>query len=302
MACVTDLYEMGSTIKPLAIAAALDSGKVKPGFSYYCQGKTKIGGRTIRCDLHAPFWNGHKKQDLSGIVAHSCNLGTAQCFLVSGAAVAKDYFERFGFTQLPGSEFRGERALKLPDPERWRPSELATRSYGHGIAVSPLHLITAYCALANGGFKVRPRLVLGQERSDGSFLPSRTVEQRTRILKPSTVRLVQSYLRAVVTEGTGQAAELVGYPAAGKTGTPQKLRSDGRGYVKGLVRAMFCGFAPADNPRVAVLVLYDEPQTSQYAAVVAAPVWRRVTQETLWRLKVPPSRGPEIKVARRRGD
>lgn len=268
---MTFLFEPGSTFKPITIAAAMEAGVVGGGSRFYCTGAMKIGKHTIHCARHGGS-RAHGNQTLRDVVAHSCNIATAQIGMKLGASALYEAAQRFGFLEKPvaGSE-RG----RLAKPDGWQRIRLANVAFGQGIQVTPLGLAAAYAAIANDGVYVKPRLLLNEP-----------VETRA-VLSSEVARQMRDYLRAVVDEGTGKLAEVKGYDIAGKTGTAQKVVPGKKGYAPGKYVASFVGFAPADNPRIVVLVVVDEPHNGYFGGTVAAPVFARITERVLVYLGVP---------------
>ncbi len=268
---MTFLFEPGSTFKPITIAAAMEAGVVGEGSRFYCTGSMKVGKHTIHCARHGGS-RAHGNQTLRDVVAHSCNIATAQIGMKLGASALYEAAQRFGFLEKPVA---GSEKGRLAKPDGWQRIRLANVAFGQGIQVTPLGLAAAYAAIANDGVYVKPRLLLNEP-----------VETRA-VLSPEVARRMREYLRAVVDEGTGKLAEVKGYDIAGKTGTAQKVVPGKKGYAPGKYVASFVGFAPADNPRIVVLVVVDEPHNGYFGGTVAAPVFARITERVLVYLGVP---------------
>ena len=280
----TFLFEPGSTFKPITIAAALEEGRIRSGQGFYCAGSAKVGKHTIRCAPHGGR-RAHGFQTLEEVVAHSCNVATAQIGLALGATALYRAVERFGMLERPvvGS-LRG----RLEPPEKWQRIRVANVAFGQGVQVTPVALLAAYAVIANDGVYVKPRLLMSD--------PFET----SPVLSPEVAQRMRQYLRAVVEEGTGELATVHGYEVAGKTGTAQKVIPGRRGYASGKYVASFVGFAPADNPRIAVLVVVDEPRNGHYGGVVAAPAFARITERVLAYLGVPANLQSEARVSNAR--
>ena len=268
---LTSLFEPGSTFKPITIATAMEAGIVGEGSRFYCKGFLKIGKNTIRCARHGGA-RAHGDQTLRDVLAHSCNVATAQIGMRMGASALYEGVRRFGLLEKP---VKGGERGRLAQPDGWQRIRLANIAFGQGIQVTPLGLAAAYAAIANDGVYVKPRLLLNEP-----------VETRA-VLSPEVARRMREYLRAVVDEGTGKLAEVRGYDIAGKTGTAQKAVPGKRGYASGKYVASFVGFAPADNPRIVVLVAVDEPHNGYFGGTVAAPAFARITERVLVYLGVP---------------
>lgn len=265
------LFEPGSTFKPIVIAEAMQAGVVGQGSRFYCPGSLKVGKHTIRCAPHGGR-RAHGSQTLEEVVAHSCNVATAQIGMRLGAHALYEGVQRFGLLDkpLPGAE-RG----RLDRPEGWQKIRLANVAFGQGVQVTPIALAAAYAAIANDGVYVKPRLLWNE--------PVHTQQ----VLAPEVAARMRQYLQAVVDEGTGKLARVRGYTVAGKTGTAQKVVPGRRGYAAGKYVASFVGFAPAEQPRIVVLVMVDEPRNGHYGGVVAAPAFARITERVLAYLGVP---------------
>jgi len=271
---LTDTFEPGSTMKPFAIATALELGKVRPDTRIQtAPGRLTIGDRTIG-DAHA-----HGVLTVEEVVAKSSNVGTAKIALDLPPQALWDTYTALGFGQAPRLGFPGAVAGRLRPAKTWRPIEQATISYGHGVSVTLVQLARAYSALARDGELVPLTLT----RSEEPVVP-------VRVLSPQTASSMRKMLEmAVSDEGTAPAARIPGYRVAGKTGTAYKLKNGV--YVKEYV-ASFVGFAPASDPRVVIAVMIDEPSTgAYYGGQVAAPVFAQIAGATLRTLQVAPD-GP----------
>ncbi|GIV16611.1 MAG: stage V sporulation protein D [Armatimonadota bacterium] len=267
----TFLFEPGSTFKPITIAAAMQVGLVGDNSRFYCKGSLKIGRHTIHCARHGGS-RAHGQQSLKEVVAHSCNIATAQVGMKLGAHALYEAVQRFGLLEKPvAGSLRG----RLEKPGDWAKIRLANVAFGQGVQVTPLGLAAAYAAIANDGVYVKPRLLLNEP-----------TETRV-VLSPEVARHMREYLKAVVDEGTGKLADVRGYAVAGKTGTAQKVDPGRRGYASGKYVASFVGFAPADAPRIVVLVAVDEPRNGYFGGAVAAPAFARITERVLAYLGVP---------------
>jgi len=269
---VTDIYEPGSTLKPFTIAAALETGEVKPeSVIQTAPGRMTIGSRVIH-DAHP-----EGALTVAQVIQKSSNVGAAKIALGLPAQTMWNMFSEVGFGALPHSGFPGEVSGRLRAYKTWRPIEQATMAYGHGISVSLLQLARAYTIFAGDG-ELEPVTLLKRDVPAGAM----------RVISPATAQAVRRMLEMVVKPGgTAPQAQIAGYRVAGKTGTAHKL--EGRGYAANKYIASFVGFAPASHPRLVVAVMIDEPSAGQYyGGTVAAPVFRRVMEGTLRMLAVPP--------------
>ena len=278
---VTDMYEPGSTFKIVTIAAALEDKVVTPQSSFVLAPTIQVADRVI----HEAHVRGTQRMTVKQILSESSNVGTITIAQKLGAGGLASWVERFGFGKQTGIDYPGESpGLVLPLDE-WSGSTIGTVPIGQGIAVTPLQMVAAYAAIGNGGILRTPHLVekIGQSK------PKR--EHARRIVSRKTADSMMAMFRDVVVEGTGTEAAIPGYTVAGKTGTAQKAEN-GR-YVRKYV-ASFVGLVPAKAPRLAILVMVDEPRGNIYGGVVAAPAFRDIARFDLQYLEVPPD-APETK-------
>ncbi|MES2563538.1 MAG: penicillin-binding protein 2, partial [Pseudomonadota bacterium] len=268
---VTDLFEPGSTLKPFTVAAAMESGIVKPETVIQtAPGHLTIGNRTIH-DAHP-----YGALSVVQVIQKSSNIGAAKMALALPAETMWKLFRDVGFGTPPDSGFPGEAAGKLRAFATWKPIEQATMSYGHGISLSLLQLARAYSIFATDG-RLAPLTLIKREKP----------ADMTVVLKPETARALRAMLElAVQPGGTAPRAQIAGYRVGGKTGTAHKL--EGRGYTNKYVSS-FVGLAPASHPRLIVAVMVDEPSAGQYyGGAVAAPIFSQVMAGALRMLSVPP--------------
>jgi len=274
---VMDAYEPGSTFKLITAAAALDSGKVTTSDRFAARDVIEVGGRTIH-NAEDGFLSGTGgSETLEDIVVYSHNVGAAEVGLSVGRQTMYATMRRFGFGDETGIGLPGESPGIVPSLDRWSASSLPTIAFGHGIAITPLALARAYSAIANGGLLLRPRLLDAVLLPDGStaYRYGRQVERRA--ISPRTAAILQGYLRAVVTRGTGDpTAQIAGYTTAGKTGTAQ-IAEHGH-YVPGEYVASFVGYVPAEHPRFVILVKIERPRGAIYGSEVAAPAFSEIAQ------------------------
>jgi stage V sporulation protein D (sporulation-specific penicillin-binding protein) len=292
---VVSPYEPGSTFKVVTACAAIEEGVMSHGETHQCTGSRSIGRRSISCALHGGS-RAHGTVDLDHIIIESCNTGIASVAMAIGADRMGRWLKRFGFGEETGIELAGESRGIVAPPEKWSQMQLANVGFGQGIGVTPLQLLSAYCAIANGGWRVRPRVVKAITEASGA-IEHATPPEPERILSEETTVRMRRVMTKVVEEGTGKAARIPGRLIAGKTGTAQKPTPEA-GFRSGLYIGSFAGFAPADDPRIAVIVVIDEPRNGHYGSVVAAPAFRAICERALMHLRVPPSRAaPRINVA-----
>ncbi|NCD24273.1 MAG: PASTA domain-containing protein [Deltaproteobacteria bacterium] len=260
-----DIFEPGSTMKPIVVAAALQEKICSPDTKYDCeQGKWKVGGRRIK-DTHK-----YEKLTVSEIVRYSSNIGMAKIGLELGAAKYDRYLQRLGFARPMGLPLPGESAGLIRPFAQWTQVDLANMAFGQGLGVTMLQMAEAYLCLANEGMRLPLRLV---------HEPHPTPES-VRVFDPAVARAVMTMLEEVVQmDGTGTRARIDGVRVAGKTGTAQKASPTG-GYGSEYVASFFAIF-PADKPKYLVCMLVDEPQAGHYGGVLVAPEVRNVGVQLL---------------------
>jgi cell division protein FtsI (penicillin-binding protein 3) len=281
--CITDTYEPGSAFKPFVVAAAIEERIWKPTDVLYCEnGSYKVFDKVIH-DVHR---YGHLT--LHGIIQKSSNIGAAKVGLSIGAERLYPHILGFGFGRPTGVDLPGE-ASGLVRPPKWAPVELANISFGQGMSVSALQLTAAFAALGNGGRLMRPYVVREILDAQGNTIERRGPQEVGLAVSPETARQVTQMLKSVVSpEGTGSQAAIEGFQVAGKTGTAQKPDLRHGGYMRGKYMASFVGFVPAENPRLCLLVVMDEPQGNIYGGQVAAPTFREIARDALGILGVYP--------------
>ncbi len=273
---ITDTFEPGSTLKAFLLASALEERAVGRGDIFFCEnGSHSVGGRVIH-DTHAYRW-----LSLGEIIKVSSNIGASKV----GQKLGREKFYRslksFGFGSKTGIDLPGEVPGFLPAPQQWSEVGLANISFGQGISTTALQLTTAFAALANGGILMKPYVVKTVLERQSNSLMENQPSHRRRVISPETAKVVSSILKTVVEEGgTGKAASLSGYEAAGKTGTAQKALLEGRGYSDKRV-ASFIGFAPVENPQVIISVIIDEPAGISFGGIVAAPAFKGIAEQVL---------------------
>jgi len=278
----TDVYEPGSVFKVITMASAIDAPVVTPTTTFNDTGAIAIGTRTIR-NFDLSF---HGRQTMTQVLQRSLNTGSTWVAQQLGPTLFYEYVNRFGFGEETGSGFSGEASGLLKEPGNifWSDVDLATNSYGQGISVTPLQIVRAYSAIANGGRLVQPRIVRALITNDGvsEFAPVRGEQ----VISEESARTVRFMMQAVVDGVLGHPAQAPGWAIAGKSGTSDVV--EGGRYIEGESIASFAGFAPADDPRVVILVKLDRPQGEIFGGIVAAPVFSRLMTQVLPHLGVPP--------------
>lgn len=270
-------YEPGSTFKTIAIVSALDAGAVSIEDSIDMSGRNwEVARGVIVRDKQ------HKKDKLTipEIMALSSNIGAGKIALELGAKNLFYYIKAFGFGTKTDINFNGESRGYVPPYNKWTKVDTATKGYGYGISLTPIQLIGAYSAIANGGWLMQPHLVDRIEYADGRVDVKAKVQKIRRVIKPQTVPVMKKVLEHVVLEGSGKKAKVPGYSVAGKTGTAEKLDKEG-GYAKRRHVVSFCGFTPIEDPQFTILVILDNPAKYTFGGTAAAPVFREVAEKLL---------------------
>jgi cell division protein FtsI (penicillin-binding protein 3)/stage V sporulation protein D (sporulation-specific penicillin-binding protein) len=276
---ITDAYEPGSTFKLVTIAGALSDHLVTPETAFTLPYSIDVAGTPIH-DSHP---RGTKRMTVSEILTLSSNVGAFTISQRLGKERLARWIRRFGFGKMTGIDFPGESPGDVLPVSKWYGSAVGTIPIGQGIAVTPIQLAAAYAAIANGGVWVQPHLV---ERIGDKSAPA---PKRRRVVSPYVASELMKMLRDVVDEGTGTKAEISGYSVAGKTGTANKPDPK-TGHYSNRYVASFVGIVPASDPRLVILVTVDEPKTSIWGGVVAAPAFQEIALDCLRYLEIPPDR------------
>ena len=283
---VTDSYEPGSTIKAYLLAAALDSGLVSPETKFFCEnGEYKVGRNTIRDHDR----KGYGFLTVNEIITYSSNIGAVKIGERIGYKRFIEYLKRFGFAEKTGIELPGEREGFVRPIKEAKEIDQATTYFGQGMTVNSLQLVMAMAAIANGGKLMRPFLVKEVREPGGKVIEETKPHVVRKVLSAEAARHSARILENAVGEtGTGFPAAVSGYRVAGKTGTAQKVDPGTRRYSDKNYIALFVGFAPADKPRMLMVVVVDEPEKKKYGGLAAAPVFREVGAWTMNRLQINP--------------
>jgi cell division protein FtsI (penicillin-binding protein 3) len=281
---VADTFEPGSMFKTFLAAAALEEGIVRPTDSFYCEnGSYTVYDRTIH-DHSKHGWLTFQQ-----IIKFSSNIGASKVAEKMGKDRFYRYIKAFGFGEKTQIGLPGEGKGILHHPRYWSPVALDTISFGHGISVTGIQMISALSAIANGGFLMKPLIIEKMTDEKGRVVQSFQPEVIRRVITDETAKKVVALLKTTTERGgTGEGAVPVGFEVAGKTGTAQKVDSLLRGYAEDRYTSGFMGFAPAEDPRLAVLVVIDEPQENIYGGMVAAPAFKGIVEKALPYLNVFP--------------
>ncbi|HEV7862783.1 MAG TPA: penicillin-binding protein 2 [Acidimicrobiia bacterium] len=278
---VTDVYEPGSTNKVITMSGAIEDGLVTPETRFTVPDKLPMANAVFEDhEPHPPInWS------VTDILVNSSNVGTIMVGQKLGKVRLDHYLREFGFGKKTNVGFPGEPAGLLLDPDHWYVTSMGTVPIGNGLAVSALQMLQVYVTVANGGMYKPPKLVEATIDADGARHPVEP-EAPHRVISAETAGKLSSMLTAVVQTGTGSNAAVPGYLAAGKTGTARKPLEGARGYSGNYV-ASFVGFVPSQEPRLAAVVVLDEP-TPIYGGQVSAPVFARIMQYALRLERIPP--------------
>jgi cell division protein FtsI (penicillin-binding protein 3) len=280
---VTDPFEPGSTFKVILAAAALEEGVVRPEDRIFAEnGQLTIAKTTIH------DWKKFGWLSFSEVLQNSSNVGSMKVGLALGRERYHRYMTAFGFGAPTGVGLPGESRGLLRDPQRWSPLSLPTMSIGQEVSVTALQMLAAFGAVANGGTLMQPRLVKAEFDADGHEVRRWEPRAVRQVVSPETARTLTQILGQVVEQGTGHLAAVPGYAVAGKTGTAQKLDPATRRYSRAPGVLSFIGFVPAEEPRLVLLVLLDEPKTEKWGSEAAAPIFAAIAGPVLRYLEVAP--------------
>lgn len=271
---VNDAFEPGSTMKTFVVAGALRDGTLKPNSKYNCEGgKFKVGDKIIR---EAEANHKFGLLTVTEILSLSSNVGmTKIAFDMTSDRVYKTLVD-FGFGGETGIDLPGE-ARGILRPPYWNPHLLSNISFGHGMTATPIQVVTAYAAIANGGTLLKPRLLKSIKNSETEEIKTFETQSLRQVLNRAQADTMKLMLMAATSDsGTGANARIPGFPVAGKTGTAQKVDLEKGGYKKDSYISSFAGFVPTHDPRFVIYVVVDNPKTSYYGSQVAAPVFAKV--------------------------
>lgn len=272
---ISDIYDPGSVFKIITASAALEENAITPDFTYTCGGSVQVADRTIKCHNHS----GHGTQNLKEGLMNSCNPYFIKVGQKLGAEKFFQYFEAFGFTEKTGIDLPAETmpvaGVNYHTLDTMGIVELASSSFGQSFQVTPIQMITAISAIANGGNLMTPYLVAREMDENGNVVRETQPVVRRQVISKQTAATVSDMMEAVVSSGTGKNAYVAGYRVAGKTGTSQKLNQTGH-YV-----ASFGCFAPADDPEIAVLIIVDDPIGQINGGQICTPVAAQVVEKSL---------------------
>ena len=290
---VADLYEPGSTLKVVTVAAGLNEGISPRAIIANCARTEKITGGRMSCTVHHPYMAGHGATDMYKIIQHSCNIGAAHIGFRLGSKKLYNYEKAFGLLDPIDAGFGCEAVGHMLPPEDWRVIRLANIAFGQGIAATPLHMAAVFGTIANDGVHTEPWFIK-EVRGPNGAVRKMTPPKPRRVISAEAARELTKMLMVCAEEGTGKPAQIEGRTVAGKTGSAQIAKPKG-GYESGAFIASFMGFAPASKPRLVIAVVVRRPQGSHWGATVAAPVFKEIGEKALWYLKVPSDAPTQVK-------
>ena len=286
---MVDVYQPGSTFKILTVASGLETGAIKPDWTFYDAGAMTIGNRTIH-----NHDGGHGLINLKGLFIHSSNIASAKIGLLMTPAQFYGKLSEFGFGHRTGIDLPGESRGILTPAQYWKPIDQATTGFGQGaIAVTPLQMAAGVGAVANNGVWVQPHLIRRIYDPRTGVTEKWMEPVKRRVITADISKLECRLLAENVYEGSQIAGQIPGYRVAGKTGTAQKVTASGRGYIAGATIASFVGFLPARSPQLLCIAVIDTPQTDgRWGNTVAGPVFNAVAMEAARYLNIPPDYTP----------
>lgn len=286
---VSDLYEPGSTFKPINVAIALEAGAIRATDSFYDEGQITMEGHTIQNSDYASA-GGRGTMNLAQILQYSSNIGMIRIAQRMQPGVYHDWLERLGIGKTVGTDLPSAPAGQIKSRQEFQqsPIEPATASFGQGLSITPLQLVQLHGTLANGGLLVMPHVIAGLVDSQDQVRWQPDLPEPKRIFSPQNTQAVLDMMESVVTSGTGKVAAIPGYRIGGKTGTAQKAEN-GR-YVEGARITSFVGILPINAPRYVVIAVVDEPQgDNAYGSTVSAPIVKSVMQALINTVGVAPA-------------
>ena len=285
---VSDLYEPGSTFKLVTTSSALEEGVANLKSKFNDKGSVNVDGTVLHC------WNpaGHGKQTLIEAVGNSCNPVQVELVMRMGSDTYYSYLEMFGITEKTGIDLPDETSAIIKDRSELLRVELATMSFGQGIALTPIQLLTAECSIGNDGVMMKPRIVKKLMDKDGKTVKKFGTEKVRKVISSKTSDEMRKIMEYVVSEGGGGTAKIPGYRIGGKTGTANKAKN---GRYTSDTFSSFVGMAPMDDPKIAVLVINDTPKGQIYGSVVAAPCAKEFLENALPYMGIDPSYSKEEK-------
>ncbi|MCK5566807.1 MAG: penicillin-binding protein 2, partial [Actinomycetia bacterium] len=277
-------YEPGSTFKIINVAGALDNNTVGKDQVFDLPSSIRVSDRTIK----EIFRTSNIQYSTREIIKYSSNIGAVMLALSMGNRLYWESINEFGFGQVTGIELPGEENGIVHDYRTWPASTIGALAIGQSISVTPLQLLRAVCSIANGGYLVRPTIIK-EIYLDGAGREEEPGGDMNAVISRETADSIKEMMFAVVEEGTGTNARIEGVEVCGKTGTAEKVNENGIGYSEGRSITSFIGFAPYDDPKIAIIIVVDEPKGKErtiWGGTVAAPVFKNIMEYSLNHLKV----------------
>jgi cell division protein FtsI (penicillin-binding protein 3) len=278
-------YEPGSTMKVFLAASAIEDKKVNPNSQFNCEnGRRKIGSAVIK-DIKP-----RGTLTVSEIVKYSSNIGASKIGELMGRDSYYKYLKKFGFGDKTGIGLPGESKGQLASSRKWGAIELATISFGQGVSVTSLQLVTALSAIANGGYLMKPYIIEKIVDPEGHVLIENKPEVVTRVISYDTSDQMKRIMQSVVEDGTGKKAQIPGFSVAGKTGTAQIPNPQSGGYYSDRYIASFIGFTPVEDPEIVMAVIVEAPRKKTHGGSVAGPVFKQIAEKVLFHMQVSPKK------------
>lgn len=278
-------HEPGSTMKIFLAASAIEDKKVNPSSQFNCEnGRRKIGSAVIK-DVKP-----RGTLTVSEIIKYSSNIGASKIGELMGRDKYYKYLKKFGFGNKTGIGLPGESKGQLASPRNWGAIELATISFGQGVSVTSLQLVTALSAIANGGYLMKPYIIEKIVDPEGNIVTENKPEVVTRVISYDTSHLMKQILQGVVEDGTGKKAQIPGFSVAGKTGTAQIPNPSTGGYYSDRYIASFVGFTPVEDPEIVMAVVVEAPRKKTHGGSVAGPIFKQIAEKVLFHMGVSPQK------------
>ena len=277
-------YEPGSTFKIVNISSSIDSGSIKPDQVFNLPPTIRVGDKIIK-EISRTY---NIEYTTGEIIKYSSNIGAVTSALAMGKQQFYEYIKKYGFGEKTGIDLPGEESGLFYNYKNWPSSMIGALAIGQSISVTPLQLVRAACVIANGGYLVTPYIVK-EVRLTNDNIEQPVMQESTSIIGKETAAAVKDMMLSCVQSGTGTAAQIAGVNVCGKTGTAQKANKNGIGYTEGRVITSFVGFAPYEDPEIAIIVVVDEPQGPEdliWGSTVAAPVFKDIMNFSLQRLRI----------------
>ncbi|MEX1997470.1 MAG: penicillin-binding protein 2 [Candidatus Andersenbacteria bacterium] len=286
---VSEIFEPGSILKPLIMAAAIEEKKVSPETTFVDSGPVRVAEYKI------DTFDGkhHGRQTMTQVLEQSNNVGMVWVAQQMGAEMMYDYFRRFGLGEKTGVELEGETQNQLPPPNKWNITTVATTSFGQGVALTPLQALNGINALANQGQLTQPHIVARIRHASGEEEITTPTAVR-QVVSSQTAQKISAMMVSVIENGVATLAQVPGYYLAGKTGTAQVPDERGK-YSLDRKIISFVGFGPVENPQFSILIKLDNPSGLSFASGTAAPMFRSVAEKLLKYYQIPPSYDPAVK-------